>query len=532
MKNLKRLSPLATVTLIVLILAAGWYGYTASALPARAAPLPQIGDTDTPTPTQTATQPPPTNTTAPTLTQTATQPPPQGSFERPLLVIQSYTTEPSPVNPGQDFNLRIQLYNAGQATARNVIVSFAPGDFLPRQTGGVIAIPEIAPGGRQEFTQPMTADRGLWGLIISTLDATVNYSDSAGNAYAEKFTLSIFLNVPRLAAPTATPTPTPTPTESTLARPQLVITHYETDVVPLQPGSGFNLTLQVANLGNSLARRVTMIVGGGSTLSNGTPGPGGVAGASGEFTNFAPLGTSNIQSLGEIQPGAVLTASQPLIVNVTTNPGAYPMKISFVYLSETGATLVDEQVITLLVYSLPSVEISFYRDPGVLFTNQPNMLPIQINNLGRKSSVFGNMRVSAPSGMLENNVILIGPLEPGGYYTLDATYIPDAPGTVELTVTVDYTDDFNQTRQITRTLTVEVQEAFMPPEEGLPPQEGEGGMPTSPSEETFWQKLLRFILGLLGLDSGRPQPSPESGMPEGQPAQEEVVPIVPPLKGP
>jgi hypothetical protein len=126
----------------------------------------------------------------------------------------------------------------------------------------------------------------------------------------------------------------------------------------------------------------------------------------------------------------VLDASQALIVNVNTNPGAYPMKISFVYTAENGAAVIDEQVITILVYALPSVDINFYRDPGPIFTAQGNLLPIQVTNLGRKSTVLGNLRISAPNGILENNAVLVGTLDSGGYYTLDATYIPDVPGPV------------------------------------------------------------------------------------------------------
>jgi hypothetical protein len=186
-------------------------------------------------------------------------------------------------------------------------------------------------------------------------------------------------------------------------------------------------------------------------------------------------------------------------------------------------------VITLLVYSLPSVDISFYRDPGPLFIGQPNMLPIQIINLSRKSAVLGNLRVTAPNGFTENNVILIGTLDSGGYYTLDATYYPDTPGAVDLDITVDYTDDFGQARQISRTLPVEVIE-FMPPEEPFP-NEGDPGILVPETTESIWQKLWRFILGMLGLDSGQPQDTPENMFPQ------EEAPAVEggnsqPLKGP
>ena len=477
-------------------------------------------------PTETAT---PTETQVPT--NTATSAPAQGQFERPVVVINFYHTNPNPVNAGQDFDLSMEIYNAGQTSARNILISFVPGGFLPRDTGGVIAVPNIFPGNRQNLDQAMTAGWDLWGQSVSTLDINVNYTDMDGNPYSEKFTLSINLNVPRVSGSTATPTPTVTPTRSAVDKPQIVIVSYETDINPLEPGSAFQLKLHLSNMGNADADRVTMIVGGGGATNNGgTLEPGGIPGSSGEFTNFAPLGSSNIQSIGNIPSGSNLTVTQALIVNVTTSPGAYPMRIAFTYLTNTGVVFIDEQVITLLVYDLPRVDLSFYRDPNPIFTGQVNMLPLQITNLGKKTVILGNLRVSAPNGILENNVMLIGPLDAGGYFTLDATYIPDFPGPVSLEVSVDYTDDFNQPRQIQKSIEIEVQE-FLPPEEPIP-GEGEPGIINPDAPETFGQKAWRFILGLLGFNSGPKQAAPAEGIPTDGGVPVESGESSRPIKGP
>jgi len=63
-------------------------------------------------------------------------------------------------------------------------------------------------------------------------------------------------------------------------------------------------------------------------------------------------------------------------------------------------------------------------------------------------------------------------------------------GTAEVVVTVHYLDDFDQPQVVTETLTVEVEE---PPEAEQADQEQE--------EEGFWDKVLRFLRGLLGLGS-------------------------------
>jgi hypothetical protein len=144
---------------------------------------------------------------------------------------------------------------------------------------------------------------------------------------------------------------------------------------------------------------------------------------------------------------------------------------------------------------------------------QPSQLPLQVVNLGKSLVVLGNMRVTAASGAIENGQALVGPLDAGGYFTLDSTLIPDSPGSLELTVSVDYTDDFNEPRTIIQVLTVEVQEGFVEP---VGPDFGtDGEVPSEPAPETFWQRVRRVFMGLLGLDS-----APETEVPEGAPVEE------------
>ncbi len=472
---------------------------------------------------------PPTATPSPT---------PISGYERPVIVVYTYNTSESSPSIGEDFTLHIKLYNAGQKYATNVVATFTTGDLVPRETGGVVAVGDIAADNRADLSQPFTVSYDAWGKVIATVNMLVSYTDTDGVAYSENFALTVSIDQPTLYYYTPTPTPTTTPTTTAvpMMRPQLVITTYNTSVTPLQPGTQFSLQLSVQNMGNATAQRVTMIAGGGSSSSSsvgGTQEPGGISGAGGEFTNFAPLGSSNVQSLGNLAPASTLEASQSLIVNVNTNPGAYPMKISFTYTDENNISYTDDQIITLLVYLTPALDISFYQDPGGLFAGQPGMLPLQVINLGRRSVILGNMRVEATGAQLMNNVILVGNLEMGGYFTMDATVIPDIAGPLDLMVTVDYTDDFNQPQSVQKTITIDVQEMYFPaPDEGMENGDVETPIPVEP--ETFWQKAWRFILGMLGLDSSPSSPeNPEEIFPSEEtiPSEGEIAPIAP-LKGP
>jgi hypothetical protein len=134
------------------------------------------------------------------------------------------------------------------------------------------------------------------------------------------------------------------------------------------------------------------------------------------------------------------------------------------------------------------------------------------------------LKIEAPNGTVENGSGLIGSLDAGGYFTLDAMVIPEQPGPMSLSVTIEYTDDFNQPRIITKALQIEVMEAMQEPimEPGMPGIEGGGEVMPIPTEETALQKVWRFVLGLFGLDSA-PPPTNDPGIVPG-PGIEEPVP--------
>jgi hypothetical protein len=436
---------------------------------------------------------------------------------RPQIGVQSYKTKPAEVQYGTDFKLTVKLKNKGQAEAYNVQVSFTSSSFVPLKNGGVNIVGDLPADAAVELDQFMTASSYVYGMV--SVDMNLAYSDANGVAYTEKFTL----NLQATGGGSGTyATSTPTGVKSS----QLVITSYAASIDPLQPGEQFNLAMTVQNSGNARAQRVTMIVGGGSGGTTSlTPQPGGVSGGSGEFTNFAPVGASNVQTLGDLGAGDAIQVKQDLIVNVSTTPGAYPMKVTFSYLNDQGEVINDDQVITLLVYSLPTVDISFYRSPDPFFVGQPGALPIQVVNLGKRLSVLGTIKVTSPSGTVENGTSLVGSLDAGGYFTLDSMITPEQSGKTKLDITIDYTDDFNQPRTINHTLEIDVMEGMIEPTPD-PSMGGGGGGEGLPIQapETTMQKVWRFVLGLFGLDSA----SPSNGNPEITPGIEEpAVPVKP-----
>ena len=479
-------------------------------------------DTETPTPTNTFT---PTNTPVP---PTSTPVP----FGRPLVVIDGYTGPGKSIAPGKTFDVTINLSNHGLIQASNVVISFSSGDFIARGTGGVQAISFLNSGQASSISQQLTASDAVLGKTVAYMTVTISYTDTLGAVFTSDTSLAF--NIKNVEATTESGgyySPSATPTSS--KRPQLVISNYLTDLDPLQPGSSFTLSLNIANVGSTNAKNITMVMGGGSSSSgsgdSGTAVPGGVSGSSGEFTNFAPIGSSNVQTLGNVGTAENKQASQKLIVNVSTNPGTYPVKFSFVYTDESGKSWQDDQVITLLVYRLPILDVNFYRPPDMFTAGMPGVLPIQVVNLSRNSTILGSMKVTTTAGALTNDTMLIGPLDAGGYFPLDVNFTPDAEGKAEIVVTIQYTDDFNSPREVTSKFFVDVAPAVDMSGPGLDGMGGGGGGGgggfVEPQPETTWQKVVRFIKGLFGLDSGAPVVPADQSQPEEPPVHVKPAPM-------
>jgi hypothetical protein len=220
------------------------------------------------------------------------------------------------------------------------------------------------------------------------------------------------------------------------------------------------------------------------------------------LSKFAPLGSSNVYALGEIVPNTTFTQSIPLVVNVSTDAGAYPLKISFVYEDGSGRQFVDEQVITLLVYNLPQVSASFSEPVPDMMLGEFRPLPIQITNIGKKLTVLGDITVSASSGLLNKNTSTVGTVDTGGYFTMDVEYTADTPGPVTVTIQIKYTDDFQQDGLIEKTLTLNVIDMPTPsPDDGGDGTNG-GEVPLPPTEETLIDKILKALLGFFGFSGG------------------------------
>ena len=124
---------------------------------------------------------------------------------------------------------------------------------------------------------------------------------------------------------------------------------------------------------------------------------------------------------------------------------------------------------------LPNVDVQFLSTTGSIMVGQPGMLPLQVVNIGKRSSVLGNMKITTEAGMIEERYQPDRDrwmrVVPHPRFHVIRQSNPDSNSEYHHR----YTDDFNQPRVLTRKLEVEVPEGMSEEPIFDPSIEGGGG---------------------------------------------------------
>lgn len=409
--------------------------------------------------------PEPTDTPVPTATTPYV-------FGQPQLLLQTASTNPATLQPGQPFELTLELVNLGNYVAIDITADLQSGDIAIPAAGSNVRI--IQRLGVEETTT-LTLPLLLSETAVSgpqTLTFKLDYFDLNGRSYTSQQNVGLTVG-------DTTPTPTPTPQSN---QPRIVLTTYlvEPDA-NLRPGALFDLSLTVTNVGDGTASNILQTLGG----ENGA-----------QLQPFALLNASNVRFIEELAPGQSIQLTQQMIVAGTAESGVYNLPIAFSYPLGDGSTQTDSQVLNLLVQKQPQLTVNFYRSvlPGLV--GEPVDLPVEVVNIGRSLVNVSTITLSSPDLTFDNSSAYVGPLDGGTSGSLDGVGIPQRGGDLELTVTVNYLDDFNQPQAFSDTLTISVAEPVTEDETAV-----SSPSDTPPEDEGFLGKLWRFVRGMLGLGS-------------------------------
>ncbi len=321
----------------------------------------------------------------PTSTPTPTYTPEPTIFLRPQIMIQSYGVSATTLYPGQEIDLEMTLVNTGMTTARNVVVTFMTSDLFPRETGGVISIPDLAPSGTEEVWQSFTVNSS-----ISTSEAILNvqaeYTDNGGTTYKASFDLTFPVFLP---ASTSTPTITPTPTPTLNEHPQIIIDSYSIDPDPLSPGAVAELKFELVNSSEATAYQVVTSL---------------------DFSKdsleiLAPTG-SDMCYTEHLDPGEEITVDYNLVVGAVTEAVFVPFEVIISYSDNHNNSYQDQNTISLRVESYPAFHIELYNSiPDTIEVGDVFDLPIMIINIGQNDVNVNIVEVTSDQFTITNGTL-------------------------------------------------------------------------------------------------------------------------------
>lgn len=163
---------------------------------------------------------------------------------RPRVVISGYSTSLSTVYPGDTFSLSLIVKNAGDAEAKNVLVTLKGTEASVSVLGGNVWFDSsIASGGSKTATFSLAAATNAVSKTYN-FEASIEYEDTTGTTYTATQTIGVFV------------------TEATPQAPQtaVIISSYTISPSVITPGGQFTLEMELKNVSDANVKNVSISV--------------------------------------------------------------------------------------------------------------------------------------------------------------------------------------------------------------------------------------------------------------------------------
>ncbi|MBN1312690.1 MAG: hypothetical protein JXB30_14840 [Anaerolineae bacterium] len=378
---------------------------------------------------------------------------------RPTVVIEE--TELAPAELGDGIDLTLTLSNTGNRVATHVVVNLENSEyFSPANGSSAFALEkDISVNKTETVTLPLVLIKSPTERVVQSFK--LEYGSYSGGSYQSTQDVPIDVS------------------QATAQSPRLLIEKYTTDPEVVSPGAVFTLDMKVTNVGGGAATQVFFRLGKDAS----SLGP------------LAPLGSSNVQFLDKIGAGKSVMVSYDLVVDGEADAGLVPLDVNLEYKDSYGVVREETVTISLLVEAVPYFQVGLYDEvPDEIYVGDTFELPIEIINIGRTSLNVSTVDVTSDELAISNGSMYIGPMDGGttGAILADAEALE--PGTASVTIAIHYLDSFQQPQVFTKTLELEVLGDDTPEAE-------EEDVPEDNGELSFGERMLRAILGFLGLGS-------------------------------
>jgi hypothetical protein len=410
----------------------------------------------------------------------------QNAPQASQVTVTGYRIAPDPVQPGQPATLTIEVTNSGTAPAVQALLRVNGGEgavLLAGPSGDSFPLGDLAPGETK------------------SIDALLTVSASAkAGPQPQGVTVTYLLNG---EAKEATGSLTLAVAPADLREALILLSSYSLDRDPLSPGDDFTMTLTLSNVGKSDASDLLVTFGTVTETDSSTGGSGGSTTT--PSTTFAPLGTGGTVFVGDLAAdGGNIEISQAFIVDGGVKSGVYGLPLTLRYVDAAGEVKTRALSASLIVLVPPQLRF-VDTAPVVPEMSVGDMVSIAwtVINDGKNDVNLRSVRISAENAeVIEGAEQFIGTKKTTEEAQIAGTVMIAGEGPVVVTVTIDYLDELNRSRQIVRTIETTGVVYEIPVDPGFPTEpEFPTPEPTPEPEADPTDLLGRFLRGLLGFGS-------------------------------
>ena len=294
----------------------------------------------------------------------------------PSLVVTNITRLTAVFGVGQTANIQVTIVNQGDAVARNVNVSAAPGAGIVPVSQGIWTVRELGIGESYVFNfafMPTVAA----GNHFHNIGFTISCADS------DSFAINTGFNVYN----PDDEDDSQDPDTGRLSVPRIIISNYTVNPMMVMANTEFDLSLTFMNthadrsIGNI---RVTWQVHG--VAGGGTPGQAAAAGAT-----FTPVGASNTIFIDYIPPRGTIEHNLRLFAIPDAAPGNHTITVSFDYEDMEARPFTAEELIGVNVRQQSRLELIGVNIQEFASVGENVLVMFQVMNAGRTQ--LHNLRV-------------------------------------------------------------------------------------------------------------------------------------------
>jgi hypothetical protein len=353
--------------------------------------------------------------------------PAQGQDGSPILIVESYSTSPAPVNSGQGFTLTVTVKNIGTKHAEQIVASVSGGQFV--QVGPSAQVGQIDPG----FTATFSLQVQAGSLSTGAYDLGLSFAYRIGTSgeFAQPRSVGIQVQGSSTAI---------------TGDPQVVVESAAPLTRPASVGDTFDVLVVLRNAGPRMAYAVSVTLGQNDYLS--------------------PAVGSGSTQVGDLNAGATVTLTLSLVLEQASATGRVAQAFDLAYRDGDDAEHTSEESASLDLGATgrdrPLLIVSAHSStperpaPGDTIT-----LSLTVTNVGSGAARRVLARLGSEAGLDPflplgtSNVGYADEILPGGSHTFTHTLLMDGEaeaGAYALAVELSYDDSVSENHTESETI--------------------------------------------------------------------------------